>query len=90
MEESLKDNGEKWTAEDVIYLAKTGNVSLIHQDHFSRDSGFLAIGGRRRFLGGFSGSGHSWRKHVAEVAIFSVLRHFSWVFVGTVQSFNAS
>jgi hypothetical protein len=35
MEESLKDNGEKWTAADVIYLAKTGDVSLIHQDHFS-------------------------------------------------------
>ena len=40
MEENLKEGkrgagGEKWTAEDVIYLAKTGNVHLIHQDQFT-------------------------------------------------------
>ena len=35
MEENVKAGGEKWTAADVIYLAKTGNVHLIHQDQFS-------------------------------------------------------
>ena len=40
MEENLREGkagvgGEKWTVEDVIYLAKTGEVHLIHQDQFA-------------------------------------------------------
>ena len=40
MEENLREGkrgagGEKWTADDVIYLAKTGDVHLIHQDQFT-------------------------------------------------------
>ena len=40
MEENLREGkegvgGKKWTVEDVIYLAKTGEVHLIHQDQFA-------------------------------------------------------